>query len=262
MSRMFETLKQSIINRLGPRILLRIGRHNRGRHAIASRYLKGAGIEIGALSQPLIVTGIADVRYVDRVTKAEACARLPHLSPVHLVDPSYIGDGFTLDFLDDGSQDFVIANHVLEHAPDPIGVMKNWTRVLASGGVLFVTVPLAEQCFDRGRSITDLAHLIDDHAAVIEDDLDRLWERSRPHYQEWVDISCVPPGKPAPGPQESQLRVDDLLSRRDEIHFHCFDEQSYRRLVDHFAFNVAPQMRVLEVTRNHTEVIGVLQKSG
>jgi ubiquinone/menaquinone biosynthesis C-methylase UbiE len=40
--------------------------------------------------------------------------------------------------LADSSQDFVIANHLLEHLPDPIGALKEWYRVLRAGGTLFL----------------------------------------------------------------------------------------------------------------------------
>lgn len=261
MSPLIDRLKQSVINRLGPGVLLRLGRHNRGRRRIGVRYLRGAGVEIGALSQPLIISPDIRVRYVDRMSRAEASVEFPFLSPVHLVDPSYIGDGFTLDFLADGTQDFVIANHVLEHAPDPIGVLSSWTRVLRPGGTLFVTVPLAAQSFDRGRTITQLDHLILDHAAVCDGDLDLFWERSRDHYREWLDISCVNAEGVTPSPAERERRFRDLIAQRTEIHFHCFDLSSYRRLIEHFATSVAPQMQVREVTRNRTEVIAVLEKA-
>tara|TARA_Y100000310_G_scaffold321755_1_gene379846 strand:- start:1649 stop:2896 length:1248 start_codon:yes stop_codon:yes gene_type:complete len=43
--------------------------------------------------------------------------------------------------LDDSSQPYIIAAHVLEHMIDPIDALEEWHRLLAPGGSLFITLP-------------------------------------------------------------------------------------------------------------------------
>jgi SAM-dependent methyltransferase len=258
-----ERIKQLVANRLPRRVLLLAGRHNRGRRAVAARYLRGAGVEIGALSQPLLVPRGVRVEYVDRLSKDEALRRFPGLTEAHLVDPTHLGDGLRLDFLPDASQDFVIANHVLEHAPDPLGALLSWARVLRPGGVLFVTVPHVDHSFDRGRPVTDLAHLIEDHRLAAAGEIDALWRRSRVHYEEWVRISDVnagAPSRPRPDDEAAARAAARLLDAREEIHFHTFTEASYRDLLGHFASTARLPMCLAEVARNRTEIIGILRR--
>lgn len=49
-------------------------------------------------------------------------------------------DGVTLPF-EDGSQQYVLSSHVLEHIPDVLGAFHEWERVLADGGLVFLIVP-------------------------------------------------------------------------------------------------------------------------
>src|SRR5262249_45425936 len=103
------------------------------------KYLNGSGIEIGALHNPMDVDPKrATVRYVDRMPLDEQRRHYPELGGYTLVHPNIIASADALPMLADGSQDFVIANHLLEHLPDPIGALKEWYRVLRAGGTLFL----------------------------------------------------------------------------------------------------------------------------
>lgn len=82
------------------------------------KYLKGHGIDIGAGSDPLVINN-GSVRSWD------------------LVD----GDGTFLDGVADSSFDFVYSSHCLEHLQHPFLALENWSRVLKSGGYLYIVVP-------------------------------------------------------------------------------------------------------------------------
>jgi SAM-dependent methyltransferase len=41
----------------------------------------------------------------------------------------------------DNSKDFIIAAHILEHTLDPIATLKEWKRVLKTGGIMYMTLP-------------------------------------------------------------------------------------------------------------------------
>ena len=111
------------------------------RARLASVYLRGSGLEIGALHHPLPVPRSACVSYVDRMTVAELRKQYPDLPSNELVEPDLIDNGETLSKVPAVSQDFVIANHFLEHCQDPIGTLENFFRVLKLGGILYLTVP-------------------------------------------------------------------------------------------------------------------------
>jgi predicted SAM-dependent methyltransferase len=54
-----------------------------------------------------------------------------------------VGDISDLSCFEDGSVENIYASHVLEHFPHTktLAVLKEWNRVLAPGGVLYVAVP-------------------------------------------------------------------------------------------------------------------------
>src|ERR1035438_1530581 len=91
------------------------------RQQLAAIYLRGEGLEIGALHSPLKVPRAARVRYVDRLPVAELRRQYPELASAHLVDIDIVDDGEKLSAVGAGTQEFVIANHFLEHCEDPIG---------------------------------------------------------------------------------------------------------------------------------------------
>lgn len=147
--------------------VLRRGALNRktAREDIALRFLHGSGIEIGALDFPLRLPRGTSVQYVDHLD-AEGLAET-HKSTLaegrSLVVPDVVDDAARLATFADGSQDFVVANHVLEHIEDPIEALDNQLRVLRHRGVLYLTLPDARQSFDAARPRTSPEHLLCDH---------------------------------------------------------------------------------------------------
>jgi SAM-dependent methyltransferase len=135
--------------------------------SLYGHYLEGLGVEIGALHSPLrIPHPRARVLYVDYKTPAQLRRDYPELdriAPVDLITP-----GATLAAIAPHSLDFIIANHVIEHLPDPIGSLLCWHEKLRPHGLLFMAYPVAAHCPDKVRKITPVAHFFDDHARRIE----------------------------------------------------------------------------------------------
>jgi predicted SAM-dependent methyltransferase len=130
------------------------------RERLAQIYIRGEGLELGALNNPLPVSTQARVRYVDFAPAKAVAEQFPR----HAVKtPDIVDDAVTLTSIEDCSQDFVIACHILEHLEDPIRAIKTWFRVLKSGGVLFMSIPDRRFTFDFYRKVTPLAHLLSDH---------------------------------------------------------------------------------------------------
>ena len=180
------------------------------REVIAHQYLTGTGIEVGALHSPLRLPAGVTAKYVDFEPSADLDAHYPELSHLTITRPDIISDLETLRGIEDNSQDFVVANHVLEHCEDPIKAIKSVARVLRAGGIAYLAIPDKRFTFDKEREITTLAHLIRDHEQGPDVSL-------REHYEDW----CRHIDKLAG--QELSHKVELLLASRGNVHFHVWE---------------------------------------
>jgi len=222
------------------------------RKELSYRYLRGSGIEIGALQNPLEVRPDAHIRYADRLTVAEARAHYPELDQMGLVTPTIICDATSLTPVADRSVDFVIANHVLEHLTDPLSALREWLRVLRPGGHAYVAVPDHANPLDRLRPITPPDHMIADFEMRAQRlDLDRA------HYSEWV--ASTRPDLPAE--QRSEIEAG-LVSAHYAIHFHTFSRETFAQLMEHATREFSADL--IECRRgtagDMTEYIAILRK--
>lgn len=180
------------------------------RELIAETYLRGEGIEIGALHNPLKVPASANIKYVDRLAIAQLREQYPELNDKKLVEVDILDDGERLSTIPDSSQDFVIANHFVEHCQDPIGAVLAMLRVLKPGGILYLAIPDKRCCFDADRPVTPVDHLIRDHLEGPE------WSR-RQHFEEWVRLV-----NKVSNENEVQEKIDQLTRTNYSIHFHAW----------------------------------------
>ena len=180
------------------------------RGELAAHWLRGDGLEIGALHAPVPLPPGARARYVDRLPVEQLRAHYPELAARPLVSVDVIDDGERLASIPDASQDFVVACHFLEHAQDPIGVIATQLRVLKPGSALFLAVPDRRRTFDRRRPPTSWEHAVRDHrdgpAASYEE-----------HLREWAELVCGFTGAAA---EACAAQVRDTGY---SIHFHAWD---------------------------------------
>jgi predicted SAM-dependent methyltransferase len=218
------------------------------RDAIAASYLRGEGLEIGALHNPLPVPEHARVRYVDRMTTAELRRQYPELDRKPLVDVDVIDDGERLESVPDRSVDFVIANHFLEHCQDPIGALGTMFRVVRPGGIVYLAVPDKRFTFDVDREITSTEHVLDDHRRGPQGS-------RRQHFEEWARFVD---------------RVDDaevgahatkLLEADYSIHFHVWTQADAFELLSVARRELALDFDVEVAIRNGHENVFVLRKA-
>lgn len=182
------------------------------------RLLSGSGIEIGALHRPCDVPHLR-VQYVDRLTRPELERQYPELEGHAIVEADIIDDAETLATIPDGSQDFVIANHVIEHTSNPIGAMLTWCRVLRKGGRLFLAVPDKRATFDKDRQLTSIDHVLEDYRSPSE-------ERDFAHFEDFaLNVSCrffkVRPEA------ESRSFAKELWDKKYSIHYHVWDFDAF-----------------------------------
>jgi SAM-dependent methyltransferase len=151
------------------------------RRDLAARFLQGAGLEIGALQRPLPVPSRCQVSYVDRMPLVDLLRHYPELRGLPIQKPDLIDDGETLGQVADQSQDFVVANHLLEHCENPLKTLMNFSRVLKPGGILYMAVPDKRFTFDIDRPVTPYAVLAETYQQGHRRDREAL-------YSEWTAL--------------------------------------------------------------------------
>jgi SAM-dependent methyltransferase len=222
---------------------------SRARWDLASRHLRGEGLEIGALDKPLRLPRSASARYVDHLDGAGLREHYPELEGLPLVDVEVVDDGETLATVADASVDFIVANHFMEHTQDPIGTLKHHLRVLRPGGILYLAIPDKRRTFDRPRPVTPLEHVVRDHLEGPEGS-------RHEHYLEWAqEVSRVLNDVP------DHLVADDaatLEAAGYSIHFHVWTPLAWLRLVE-WVGRTEP-LDLVACAQNGHEFISVLRK--
>lgn len=259
------------------------------RAQIAQFYLSGKGVEIGALHNPLQVpAGRCQVQYIDYKTYEENRARYPELAHEQIVHTDIVDDGFILEKVPEASQDFIIANHALEHSPDPYGTLLNWINKLNPGGIIFAAIPIAEKCYDKGRPVTTLQHMVDDHDFFSSLDKTAILEVTRGHLDEFIHISDKNIREsmglePASDHSQDALSRDlvkglikaldvastytqlinahvQYINRLYDIHYHTFSPRSYEAFLRYFTDQVNASLE--NVIKNSSgECIGIIRKN-
>ena len=219
----------------------------RKRQSIAQEYIKGAGIEIGALHHPLSIPENASVSYVDRLSVPQLREQYPELNELPLVDVDIISDGETLELINGFSQDFVIANHFLEHCQNPLFAIENMLRVLKQNGILFIAVPDKRFTFDIDRPVTSYQHLENDY-------VDGGKKSKKGHFEEWVKLVYHITDE-----LEATKKVDDLMSINYSIHFHVWTQIEIIEMILNLKQKL--EFEVELICHNHNEVIFILRKS-
>jgi predicted SAM-dependent methyltransferase/glycosyltransferase involved in cell wall biosynthesis len=196
------------------------------RKLLSSAFINGKGIEIGALHNPLSVTPGVEVKYLDHLGKTDLYDHYPELREHDLVEVDIIDNGETLKNIASNSQDFIIANHFIEHCEDPILALQNIFRVLKKTGVLYMAIPDKNFTFDVDRVKTSWEHLWMDHVQGPA-------RSRRDHYFEWVSLVQKRIGLITNDTTnlEIQNRIDKLISERYSIHFHVWDSNSFREFL-------------------------------
>ena len=143
-------------------------------------WLHGNGLEIGALHRPLEVPAGARVTYVDRLPVEELRRHYPELAELPLVPVDILGSAEDLSAVADASQDFVIANHLLEHLEDPIRGLREFFRILKPDGIVYMALPDQRQTFDRDRQLTTVDHLLTEYREASA--AANRWD----HYRDWA----------------------------------------------------------------------------
>ncbi len=216
------------------------------RETMARIYIKGKGIEIGALHNPLRVAKKVNVRYVDRMNNLNLIKQYPELKGRKLVKLDCICDGETLDLIENESQDFVIANSFIEHCQNPIGAIESFFRVLKNKGILYLAIPDKRFTFDKKRPTTTFQHLMKDYNKGSE------WSRKQ-HYEEWVRYTSNLKTE-----DDIQKQIEYLMQINYSIHFHVWSQNEILELLSELKKMFHFELELFSKTDN--EMIVILRK--
>jgi SAM-dependent methyltransferase len=184
-----------------------------------ARYLLGDGIEIGPGHSPFPIPfpGVR-IRYVDRWEPDQNRALFPELGRAEFPEPDIVAnlDTDRLSALQNSSQDFVIASHVLEHMANPLALLGEISRVLRPGGIALVLMPDRTRTYDRNRAATPLAHLVGEYESDVTSVSDDHIEDFLRGVGEWVEGSDV----------AERVRQFETHRQRS-FHVHCWDQSEF-----------------------------------
>ncbi len=213
----------------------------RGRRQL-KHHLRGDGIEIGALHQPLDVSElpISSIRYVDRLPTEELRQHYPELKNETFVTIDIIDDGQVLGTIANHSLDFIIANHLIEHCDNPLGTIENWLSKLRAGGIIFLAVPDQRKGWDERRPVTSLQHIIDDYRSTASDRKMRNFQ----HFKDWVELV---------GNIHDPAHVQRLIEIDYSIHFHVFTFESFFALLAYARERMSFPVRIVEAVQPSEE---------
>jgi SAM-dependent methyltransferase len=216
------------------------------RAALAAAFLHGEGIEIGALHQPLVVPSSVRVKYVDRMTAPDLRRHYAELAAQPLVETDIVDNGELLGTIGDGTQDFVIANHFIEHCQNPLLTVQNLLRVLKPAGVVYMAVPDKRFSFDVDRPCTTIEHLMRDYSEGPG------WSK-RQHFEEWSRLVHK-----RDDDRLVEEEVAHLIELDYSIHFHVWGAAEFLEFIVtvHRLFQFETELFL----RNGPESIVILRK--
>jgi SAM-dependent methyltransferase len=154
--------------------------------------------------------------------------------------------------LDEQSQDFVIASHLLEHLANPIGMLDEIHRVLRPGGVALVLLPDKRFTFDRTRQVTTLDHLIAHYEdGVTEVDDEHIIEFIA--ETESADEFAAKVTNATPEDRGALIAIH----RRRSIHAHCWTETDFQPVIDFALTSLGHRWEFIDGLLTADEVAGI-----
>lgn len=210
--------------------------------------IKGKGLELGPGLVPRISpTADIDIEYVEERHPEEwqqvygrGIASLDQLTP-EILERYRVGSALTLDDWAPSSLDFIFSNHVFEHLPNPIQVLKNWLGRIRTNGALLAVVPDTRFTFDLRQQPSTLEEMLEEERRggyAIDDEKYRRWcEFTAPHNT-----------------------VEDLKARRYSIHVHYYTPALFRRIGEHLIALGECRGVFLETSTNNKEFAVILRK--
>jgi SAM-dependent methyltransferase len=194
---------------------------------IAASRLSGTGIEFGGGTYPFCIPLHCEVKFADFVPEANLRDRAYPAQGPDFVPLSYVTSMEELHGIDDDSQDFIVASHVIEHLKNPLRALERCYSKLKRGGTLLLIVPDKRRTFDKDRALTELEHLVLDYEEPSK-------ERDLLHYYEFFSkVHDVPEAS-------LEQRVREAIAADLDIHFHTWTYDTFRVMVEYCQAKLNP----------------------
>ena len=192
---------------------------------------------------------------------ADLRAEYPELADWDVTEPDIIDDGEKLEKVAPESQDFIVANHFLEHTENPIGTIQTHLGKLKPGGVLFYAVPDKRFTFDFRRPVTPLAHMVADYEQGPE--ISR-----REHYEEWTrlvigeDRLLGGARTQAASEEWATAKARELEETAYSIHMHVWTQAEFLDLMLEVRRRTEAGFDIEAAARQGIEFMVILRKAG
>jgi SAM-dependent methyltransferase len=129
----------------------------------------GVGLEIGPGFNPLLPKSEGyDVETLDHGTAAQLRDKYrndPNVDIARIEEVDFVADGQPIAEVvgKPGYYDYIVASHVIEHAPDFLGFLKDCEALLNQAGTLILAVPDKRRCFDLLQPLTSTGMILQAH---------------------------------------------------------------------------------------------------
>jgi SAM-dependent methyltransferase len=209
------------------------------------------GLEIGALHNPQLPVDHPNSYFLDHATADELRAKYaqdPNMAGhmAAIVDVDYVwkpGTRLRDTVVTDAPFDFVVASHVIEHIPNPIGWLQQLAEILRPGGIVSLALPDKRFCFDARRDVTVAGRWVDAYLRDLDQpSYEQIYDQEVNRILD-VDTATLWNGLDPAGLQRQDVEDADAyayercLARRDHREFidlHCstFTPESFVDIFD------------------------------
>jgi SAM-dependent methyltransferase len=197
---------------------------------LACSRCRGTGVEFGAGTSPMPTPVDCDVQFADFIPEADVRARKEEAGGDDFATLDYVMGIEDPHLIPDGSVNFVVASHVIEHIRNPLRAFEAIYRKLRPGGQFVLVVPDKNRTFDRDRPLTTLEHLILDYH---QPDL----ERDKQHYREFFE-------KVYGMTDDLDAKVESVIAINGDTHFHVWNYQTFGEFVTYSQRSISPWSEV------------------
>lgn len=196
--------------------------------------LKGRGVEFGAAAWPSPIPLNCSVQYADIFSDDEGCKASMNANEYVII--SYHADLCDMNAIEDDSLDFIIHNHVFEHAKQPTVALEECYKKLKKGGRLMFIVPNKKYTFDKHRKTTSLLHMILDYYFPSK-------------YRDLIHIIEVnfSSGLNKAVCRSFQEIKSFLKGKRQDLHWHTYTEKSFAAYL-HFYITHVRKWNKIKIT--------------